>query len=236
MPPTGRYVDRGRKDHEVKDCGDEKTVTDCDLGDGFEAVRGDHVLGGQHDGRGSFRQHESAAVDAEGARGLAGMVERAVGLAQLEAGVHVGEAKHDFRHQRHLHAAHEREVHVAVADHARADGDGVVARRARPLGRKDGAGESQHRPRLARGNIGADIRQQKRADAVGADALIAKEGIAQAVRAAYGRTHQTGGAWRDLGAHGELCVRERVLADRDGFKLVGSIPVVPLLGRVEGVV
>ena len=102
-------------------------------------------------------------------------------------------------HQRHLRAAHDREVHVAVADHARADGDGVVARRTCTLGRKDGAGEAQHRPRLSRGNIGADIRQQKRADAVGADTLKARGRPRAGCPSRYGRTHQTGGAWRDLG-------------------------------------
>ena len=163
------------------------------------------------------------------------MVERPVGFAQLEAGVHVGEAEHDLGHERHLDPAHHGEVHVAVAHHARADGDGVVARGARPLGREDGAGESEHRARLARGDIGADVGQKERADAVGADALEAKKGFAQAIRTVDGRAHEASRARRNLAVHGQLGMGERILADRDGFEHVGGVPVVTLLGRVEGV-
>ena len=104
-----------------------------DLGGGLEAVRRDRVLCGQHHGGGALGQHEATPVDAERSRGGARVGGGPIRAAQLEAGVHVGEAEDDLGDERHLHAAGHGEIDVAVAHHARAEPDGVVARGAGAL-------------------------------------------------------------------------------------------------------
>ena len=104
-----------------------------------------------------------------------------------------------------------------------------------PCGREDGAGEAEHRAGLARGHVGANVGQQEGADPVGADAAVADEGLAQAVRAVDGGADEASRARAGRAVHGQLGVGERVLADGHGFEHVGGVPVVPLLGRVESV-
>ena len=205
------------------------------LGARAQPMRRDGFVGGQNQSGGAFGQHEAAAVDAERAGGLRRIGESAIGWAQLEAGVHVGEAEHDFRDEGHFHAADHREIGVSVAHHARTQGDGVVARGACPLRREDRTCEAQHRTSLASGHVGADVGQQEGADAIGPDALEAQECLAQTVRAVDGRSDEARRARPDHAVHGDPGVGEGVLAHDHGFEHVVRVPAVPFLGCVERV-
>ena len=153
-----------------------------------EAMGRKHFLCRKHQHAAALGKHKALAVNAERPRSLPGVGKSPVAFINFYGGVHVGKALYDLGHKRHLNPACQHKIAVSVADHARPYADSMVTGSACPLRRKYGAGETEQHPRLARGHIGAEIRQQIGAYLQRAPLFQIINRYAHGIRAIDGRT------------------------------------------------
>ena len=194
-------------------------------------MRGDDVVRGQDQHSRALGQHEALAVDVNGLGCERRVFPRPVALPTLIVAFMLAKPWTSSG-RRAVDAAGEDEVAVAVADHAGAQTDGVVAGGAGALGRRR-VGEAEQHAGLAGRDVAAEVGQEERADAVRAVGGERRDGGAVGVVAVKRRADQARGAGRRLGGQLQARVAQGVPAHRDGEEDEAGVPLVDVLGEAK---